>query len=146
MDLLFAGQRRVSSLITLLLQFYLLPHESVRLQNVMEPLVCTGLSETVFDSSSICLSGSGQRTQRTIGILDIYGFESFKENSFEQLCINLANERLQQQFNQHVFKGEQVPPLTLSLLNLTHVFLSTLALWAKPHVLLGSAVGFRLCR
>eukprot|EP00127_Corallochytrium_limacisporum_P002979 Clim_evm26s144 gene=Clim_evmTU26s144 len=69
------------------------------LYNCVFTWVVRTLNDGLSEQKGIC--------SRFIGILDIYGFECFDVNSFEQFCINYANEKLQQEFTRHIFKLEQ---------------------------------------
>ncbi|KAI9906019.1 hypothetical protein PsorP6_013671 [Peronosclerospora sorghi] len=66
--------------------------------NVFDWLVAT-INQSLADDTNMA---------NHVGVLDIFGFEHFKHNSFEQFCINYANEKLQQKFTQDVFKTVQI--------------------------------------
>lgn len=92
---------------------------------------------------------SKNKKRNTIGVLDIYGFEIFQSNSFEQFVINFCNEKLQQIFIELTLKSEQdeyvrgkccswSPPLlttivlqrvSLGLMSITSTTLSSASLW-----------------
>ncbi|KAK6025219.1 myosin head, partial [Ostertagia ostertagi] len=86
------------------------PREAVRSRDAFAKLLYAQLFSWFvrhFNDTLMEKERKISRYKSFIGVLDIYGFETFDVNSFEQFCINYANEKLQQQFNQHVFKLEQ---------------------------------------
>ncbi|XP_058724156.1 myosin-7-like [Vicia villosa] len=82
------------------------PNSAALSRDALAKIVYSRLFDWIVDKINNSI-GQDPTSKNLIGVLDIYGFESFKTNSFEQFCINLTNEKLQQHFNQHVFKMEQ---------------------------------------
>ncbi|XP_039018483.1 myosin-1-like isoform X2 [Hibiscus syriacus] len=81
--------------------------QAIETRDALAKSIYACLFEWLVDQINKSLAVGKRLTGRSISILDIYGFESFDRNSFEQFCINYANERLQQHFNRHLFKLEQ---------------------------------------
>ncbi|KAK1296477.1 hypothetical protein QJS10_CPB15g00008 [Acorus calamus] len=81
--------------------------QAIDTRDALAKSIYASLFEWLVEQINKSLEAGKRRTGRSISILDIYGFESFNRNGFEQFCINYANERLQQHFNRHLFKLEQ---------------------------------------
>ncbi|XP_072594658.1 unconventional myosin-Vc isoform X1 [Vulpes vulpes] len=80
--------------------------QAINARDALAKKIYAHLFDFIVERINQALQFSGKQ-HTFIGVLDIYGFETFDVNSFEQFCINYANEKLQQQFNLHVFKLEQ---------------------------------------
>lgn len=82
------------------------PSQAMATRDALAKAIYNNLFDWIVDRINISLKAK-QATANSIGILDIYGFEIFEKNSFEQLCINYVNEKLQQIFIQLTLKTEQ---------------------------------------
>ncbi len=94
---------------------YLTAEQANHARDALAKAIYAALFQWIVQRTNIAMGNepAGQQTSMTtgddafIGLLDIFGFESFKDNFFEQFLINYANEVLQQQFNDFVFRQEQ---------------------------------------
>eukprot|EP01119_Soliformovum_irregulare_P020308 TRINITY_DN6548_c0_g1_i8.p1 TRINITY_DN6548_c0_g1~~TRINITY_DN6548_c0_g1_i8.p1 ORF type:complete len:1188 (-),score=488.31 TRINITY_DN6548_c0_g1_i8:69-3632(-) len=84
----------------------LTPEQALSTRDALSMLLYSRLFDWLVNRINVSIQAK-KEAKSFIGVLDIYGFETFETNSFEQFCINYANEKLQQQFNQYIFKIEQ---------------------------------------
>ncbi|XP_057790720.1 myosin-2-like [Salvia miltiorrhiza] len=94
-----AGKDEVTKSLTL--------DQAMNTRDALARCIYVSLFDWLVEQINLSLSAGKDNMGRSVSILDTYGFESLKNNSFEQFCINYANERLQQHFNQHLVKLEQ---------------------------------------
>lgn len=80
--------------------------QALAVRDALAKAIYNNLFDWIVERVNVSLKTRGARAH-SIGILDIYGFEIFERNSFEQLCINYVNEKLQQIFIQLTLKAEQ---------------------------------------
>nr|CCA14100.1 myosinlike protein putative [Albugo laibachii Nc14] len=77
-------------------------------RDALAKAIYANLFTWLIDKINSTLRRKEHNTGNVIGILDIFGFENLEYNSFEQFCINFANEKLQQKFSQDIFKTVQL--------------------------------------
>lgn len=82
------------------------PAQAMSVRDALAKGIYFNLFDWIVERVNLSLKARGAMSH-SIGILDIYGFEIFEKNSFEQLCINYVNEKLQQIFIQLTLKAEQ---------------------------------------
>jgi len=82
------------------------PHDAKDSRDALSKSIYGQLFDWLVERVNKSLAGS-PRPWAFIGLLDIFGFEIFEKNSFEQLCINFTNEKLQQIFNRDTFQLEE---------------------------------------
>ena len=82
------------------------PTQATAVRDALSKALYFNLFDWIVERVNASLKARGAVTN-SVGILDIYGFEIFEKNSFEQLCINYVNEKLQQIFIQLTLKTEQ---------------------------------------
>ncbi|CAI6331494.1 unnamed protein product [Periconia digitata] len=82
------------------------PAQATAVRDALAKGIYFNLFDWIVQRVNVSLQARGAMSH-SIGILDIYGFEIFEKNSFEQLCINYVNEKLQQIFIQLTLKAEQ---------------------------------------